>query len=257
MPIQLRFLSLMRCTSLTGEAIVEFFCGAGASVTSKLVDLCLGSDDSSPTRIEYDQLSTVLQTAPCFHSGLLRVLDLSSCPLDDDLLLSMPITSKLITLGLACCRSLTLEGIASFLRDKAPTVECLDLNKSCAPLHQRPPLGSRRMTGLPHLNSLDLHFQLINQLCPEVDNIEDRPIGLRIIELEERALAGLGAGVGPWKPIYCGRRCFYVETSITGFFEGGERRLVKLALDSEERQGMLKLTEKGTQSDARFGWRRM
>lgn len=254
--MQLRFLSLMRCTSLTGASIVDFFCKSGTHVTGQLVDLCLGSDESAPVPLDRDELSTLLTTAPCFKSGKLRVLDLSSCPFDDDILMSMPVTSELITLGLASCRNLTIPGVASFLEHKASTIECLDLSRSCAPLNQ-PQAGLRRSTGVPHLDPLALHFHLLNHLAPyDIDDLNARSIRLRVIELEERTLQGLGAGVGSWKPIYCGRRSFYIDTSITGMFEGGKRKLRKLAKDSDERLGLLKLTEKNTKTDASIGWRR-
>lgn len=256
MPIQLRALSLMRCTALTGPSIVEFFCNSGVSVTSQLVDLCLGSDESAPVPLDCNELSTLLTKAPCFKSGKLRVLDLSSCPFDDDILMSMPVTSDLITLGLASCRNITIPGVASFLEHKAHTVECLDLTRSCAPLHQ-PQAGLRRSVGVPHLDPLALHFHLLNHLAPyDIDDLNARSIRLRVIELEERALQGLGAGVGAWKPIYCGRRSFYIDTSVTGMFEHGKRKLRKLEKDSDERLGLLKLTEKSTKTDASVGWRR-
>lgn len=251
MPIQLKALSLMRCSSLPGDAIVDFFCGPGAKVTSELTDLCLGSDETSPIDLDAGQLAILVSTAPCFTSGMLRVLDLSSCPFTDDILTRMPKFTELIVLGLANCRDITLAGLANFLEHRAPTVECLDLTRSCAPLNG----AFRPRVGLPFLHALDLHFHLLNNLAPDVDDLTQRPTRLRVIELEERTLSQLGAGVSAWKPIYCGRRCFYVETSLTGQFEGGSRIIKKMAKDDEERRGILKLTEKSTKV-GNVGWRR-
>lgn len=230
--MRLKALSLARCRLVTGPAILGLFCGdcpplttmAGISeddheswgageVVSELTDLSLFGDGTYPSPIERPELRLILTVSPAFTSGRLRTLDLSSTPMNDQLLTEMMAPQPhLIELGLASCRQLTMSGVASFLTTKAQAVEVLDLSNSC-PSNAGQTISSRRRTaiGQPTISVMELHAILLSSCAsvlpasaePEEANflLALRATNLRVVELDEKSLELVQGGAGDWKPI--------------------------------------------------------
>lgn len=203
--IDLQALSLARCPAVSGVGIIDILCGVKGKkcVTRNLRDLSLAGNHSNITNISAGDLEAVLDRAPCFRSGKLRSLDLSSCPLNDQILLRMPPSQResngaLIQLGLAYCRRITIPGLAAFLENNASSVEVLDLTKSCEPRH---PFG--RFTTTPCIDTFLLHTLVINKVAKgEIGSHRTRITNLRVIELEDSALDSLGGGTQGWLIIF-------------------------------------------------------
>lgn len=230
--MRLKALSLARCRLVTGPAILGLFCGdcpplttmAGISdddheswgsgeVVSELTDLSLFGDSTVPSPLERPELRLILTVSPAFTSGRLRTVDLSSTPMNDQLLTEMmPPQPHLIELGLASCRQLTMASVASFLSTKAQSVEVLDLSNSC-PSNAGQAISSRRRTaiGQPTISVMELHTILLAtcaSVLPASPNPEEaqfllalRATNLRVVELDEKSLELVQGGAGDWKPI--------------------------------------------------------
>lgn len=203
--VNLYALSLARCSGVSGSGISSILCGVAGkpSVTRNLRDLSLAGNQSNVTNISPEQLEFVFANAPCFRNGTLRSLDLSSCPLTDELLMKMPISSKdlngsLILLGLAYCRRITIPGLAIFFESVASSVEVLDLTKSCEPRH---PFG--RFTTTPCIDTFLLLTKVVNRVAKgTVGPQGTRLSNLRVIELEDTALDTLGVGTPGWSIVF-------------------------------------------------------
>ena len=163
--LQLEALSLHRCKGIDGDSLMRLLCPPSEKhcVTAKLRHLSINGDENL-TPLSEDQLRELFQTAPCLNSGLLVTLDLSSCRLTDEILNLFPATNwpdgKLMVLGLARCRGITLPGVVNFLENRASSVEVLDLCKSCVDPNMRVRPGQ-----LPHVNIMALHTGLITKLA--------------------------------------------------------------------------------------------
>jgi hypothetical protein len=186
--------------------------GAG-EVVSELTDLSLFGDGTYPSPLERPELRLILTVSPAFTSGRLRTVDLSSTPMNDQLLTEMmPPQPHLIELGLASCRQLTMAAVASFLSTKAQSVEVLDLSNSC-PSNAGQAISSRRRTaiGQPTISVMELHTILLStcaSVLPASQNPEEaqfllalRATNLRVVELDEKSLELVQGGAGDWKPI--------------------------------------------------------
>lgn len=242
--MRLKGLSLARCRLVTGASILGLLCGdcppftsmasmsgedhedeswGSGEVVSSLVDLSLFGDATHPSPLSPPELRLVLTISPAFNSSNLRYCDLSSTPLTDALLIDhFPPQPHLIELGLANCRGITLRGVATFLEEKAPGVEILDLSGSCPPLVpipiRRPGSGAAAST----LSIMELHTVLLGRVASvnpsSFDPIEasellrNRKTNLRVVELDQKALEAVQGGAGDWKPIWGkGRRGWSVE----------------------------------------------
>ncbi|GAA5995763.1 uncharacterized protein JCM10292_004733 [Rhodotorula paludigena] len=246
-PMRLKALSLARCRLITGPALLGLFCGdcpplttlAGLSddddeawgageVVSELTDLSLFGDGTYPNPLEVPELRLVLSVSSAFRSGRLRTLDLSSAPMTDAALFELvPPQPNLIELGLAHCRAISMQGVATFLATKAPAVEVLDLSHSC-PSNVGQGISSRRRVtlGQPTISIMELHAVLLSQ-CASLESASSNPeeaqlllalraTNLRVVELDEKSLGLVQGGAGDWKPIMGkGRRGWYVDTATT------------------------------------------
>ncbi|KAI0635670.1 hypothetical protein C8Q77DRAFT_584363 [Trametes polyzona] len=213
--VRLQSLALERCNWLTGESIRNFLIEAPAA--QNLRELSLYGDWTFPSPLTEEQLRDILSLAPCFKSGQLVYLDLSSAPLNRELLLEVcPQQPRLRSLGLSHIRNLELGAVADFLRTKASNVEILTLVTATQELGYGDLVVSHRQA------TIALHTQLIRPLCtpPFVFSLsskpktEDPPTRLRVIELAPPLLTSLGAGAGTWRIVRSkGGRGWYVDAA--------------------------------------------
>ncbi len=193
--MRLKSLSLARSSRLTSEAIRDFLIDAPAA--SCLEDLNLFGDQTYSSPLTPEDLWEIITKAPCFKSGNLRYLDLSSSPITSDTLSAevFPAQPKLRSLGLSFIPDLLLDQLARFLKTQAPNVEILTL------------ISSATRTDLPiHLNAmsttLTLHSKLINPLASPPWSVNgsapDTPTAtrLRVVELNSSVRRALGPSGG-------------------------------------------------------------
>ncbi|TFY50222.1 hypothetical protein EVJ58_g11137, partial [Rhodofomes roseus] len=156
--IHLQSLSLERCNWLTGESIRHFL--VGAPCTRDIRELSLYGDPTWPSPLSAEDLDDILANAPCFTSGNLVYLDLSSAPLTRAHLRDTFVPQPYMrSLGLSYIRSLELGAVADFLKTKAPNVEVLTLVASTPELgYGAQPVPVRQVP-------ITLHAQIIRPLC--------------------------------------------------------------------------------------------
>ncbi|EJF64653.1 hypothetical protein DICSQDRAFT_99909 [Dichomitus squalens LYAD-421 SS1] len=213
--VRLQSLALERCNWLTGESIRNFLVEAPAA--QDLRELSLYGDWTFPSPLSEEDVRDIFEYAPCFKSGQLVYLDLSSTPLTRELLLDVcPPQPRLRSLGLSHIRNLELHVIVQFLTTKASNVEVLTLVTSTPELGYGGPVVSARQA------TIALHAQLVRPLCTppfsfsltSTPKVEEPPTRLRVIELAPPLLTGLGAGAGTWRIIRSkGGRGWYVDTA--------------------------------------------
>ncbi|VDC02700.1 unnamed protein product [Peniophora sp. CBMAI 1063] len=208
--LRLYSLSLSRCVRLTGHSIHKFLMHAPGART--ICELNLYGDGTYPCPLSGDELRELVSRAPCFTSGMLRYLDLSSAPLDADILSAVAVQPALRSLGLAHIPSLPLDALAVLLPAKAPAVEVLALTNSGAELGYGAQAVSVRSA------SLALHTKLINPLCMPPFSLSGParppPTRLRVIELAAPLLSALGRGGGSWRVVRSkGGRGWYVDSA--------------------------------------------
>lgn len=219
--LRLYSLSLARCIRLTSESITEFLIDAPAAQNLKELNLYGDSTFSSP--LTNDDLHELLQHAPCFTSGDLVYLDLSSSPMTKELFEMIQAQPRLRSLGLSYIPGLRLETVAQFLKNKAPNVEVLTLIGTSPDLGYAIGEGGVVERVSPRQASIALHGQIVRPLCTppfsfslssSTGLVGDPPTRLRVIELATPLLAGLGAGAGSWRIIRSkGGRAWYVDTA--------------------------------------------
>lgn len=293
-PMRLRALSIARCRLLTAASILGLMCGdcpplttlaglqdgsdcdeswGNGEVVAELTDLSLFGDRTYPSPLEAPELRLICSASPAFRSGRLRTLDLSSSPVTDQVLQELiPAQPHLLQLGLAYCRSLTMQAVASFLCEKAPAVEVLDLAYSCPSTVGQGISSRRRVTlGQPTISIMELHAILLSQ-CASLEssssNSEEaqlflafRATNLRVVELDEKSLELVQGGAGDWKPIWGkGRRGWYVDTATTSQLTPAHsplarpRQLVHLPRDDPQRLGLLHLAKQPGAGVFEIGW---
>lgn len=175
-------------------------------------------------------LLRIVNEGPCFTSGKLRYLDLSSCPLTSHVLKSFTPQLALRSLGFAHIPTLSLADITVFMLSKSPNVEILTLVNT-----------SPELSLSPRQATLALHSQLIQPtttfpffvIPPKPP--KPAPTRLRVIELSMHMLGSLGAGVGAWRIVRSkGGRGWYVDTA-SGWVteEGSSRALLRRDLPPE------------------------
>lgn len=217
--VRLESLALARCIRLTGDAITDFL--VQSRCTQGLKQLNLYGDLTYPSPLSAENITDLIARAPCFTSGALEYLDLSSSPLTAAHLRSFPPQTQLRSLGLSFIPNLSLRAIGDFLSSCAPAVEVLALICT-SPELAIPPSG--RVFGA----SMALHSMLIQPLCMPPQNfsitltpaeaaaeeLKDAPTRLRVLELAMPLLNGLGAGAGTWRIVRSkGGRAWYVDTA--------------------------------------------
>ncbi|KAF8623609.1 hypothetical protein AX17_007312 [Amanita inopinata Kibby_2008] len=227
--MRLKSLALARCIRLTGECIKEFL--VNSPVTRDLRELNLYGDTTYLSPLSVEDLQQIFVFAPCFQSGELVYLDLSSAPLTRELLTEVCRPQyKLRSLGFSHLPQLDLKSISEFVRTKAPNVEVLTLIGSTPELDcgLRPHDGTvPRSAGK---SSIALHTQLIRPLCTPPFSFSisacssslPPPTRLRVVELSPMMLNALGAGAGSWRIIKSkGGRGWYVDTASGWVAQGG------------------------------------
>lgn len=258
-PVRLRSLALARCTRLTGESIKDFLVRAPAAAGIR--ELSLYGDQTFPSPLSTEDLGEVFTLAPCFISGELTYLDLSSAPVTRELLQDSRPQPKLRSLGLSYIPQLELKAITMFIKTKAVNVEVLTLISTSPELDwSRAGAGTAGSRGSARQASIALHTQVIGPLCtpPHTSILSSEPIipqvptRLRVIELSIPALVGLGVGAGSWRIIRSkGGRGWYVDTA-TGWVSGELRR--QLAPDHPLRIEMERLARANGNVNSGVGW---
>ncbi|KAI0262838.1 hypothetical protein BGY98DRAFT_1048708 [Russula aff. rugulosa BPL654] len=197
--VRLESLSLSRCIRLTGSSIRDFLVSAPAA--SSIMELNLYGDNIFPLSMSTEELRDIITRAPCFTSSNLVYLDISSAPLDEELVGAIPAQPKLRSLGLSFIPGLPLGVVSEFLRTKATQVEVLTLIGTSPELVRAPPRQA----------CVALHGQIVRPLRGLTSQI---PTRLRVIELTTALLSALGNGAGSWRIIRSkGGRGWYVDTA--------------------------------------------
>jgi hypothetical protein len=259
-PARLRSLALARCTRLTGESIKDFLIGAPAA--ARIQELTLYGDQTFPSPLSTEDLIEIFTHAPCFTSGELTYVDLSSAPVTKELLLDVCRPQpKLRSLGLSYIPQLELKAIATFIKTKAVNVEVLTLISTSPELDwNRAGTGMGALRGSARQASIALHTQIIGPLCtPPYTSIlslepivPQAPTRLRVIELSIPALVGLGVGAGSWRIIRSkGGRGWYVDTA-SGWVSGELQR--QLSADHPLRVEMERLAHANGNVSSGVGW---
>ncbi|KAL4247199.1 F-box domain-containing protein [Abortiporus biennis] len=214
--VRLQSLALERCNWLTGESIRTFLIEAPCTQTIR--ELSLYGDYTFPSPLSQDDLEDIFARAPCFKSGQLIYLDLSSAPITRHMLHNVCASQpSLRSLGLSYIPNLEISSIADFLKTKAFNVEILTLVMTC------PELGYGEQHVAARQATVTLHTQLIRPLCtppfsfslssPSPPKAEP-PTHLRVIEFASPLLSGLGAGADSWRIVKSkGSRGWYVDTA--------------------------------------------
>ncbi|KAG6330322.1 hypothetical protein ID866_8768 [Astraeus odoratus] len=256
--VQLHSLSLARCIRLTGESIKTFLIHAPAA--ARIQELSLYGDQTFPSPLSAEDLEEMFTLAPCFTSGELTYLDLSSSPVSAQLLHKCKSQPNLRSLGLSYIPNLELEAIAEFVKSKANNVEVLTLISTSPSLDWSRTGGIEIPRDTVRQTSLALHTKIITPLCmpPRVSLfapppvVQPVPTRLRVIELSMPALVGLGGGAGTWRTIRSkGGRGWYVDTA-TGWVGG---RLVRgLTSNHLLRVEMNRLADANGNVNSGIGW---
>lgn len=266
--IRLRSLALARCTRLTSESIRSFL--VDSPVTSQITELNLYGDMTFSSPLTKAHLAEIIGLAPCFVSGELVYLDLSSAPVSKDLLdnVCKPLP-KLRSFGLSYIPDLPLKAVADFLLTKAFNVEILTMVSTTPELD----CGLRTIPGMPRgsarQSSSALHMHIIRPLCTapfsfslSFPSASDEPPALpptrlRVIELSTVMLGGLGAGAVTWKIVRSkGGRGWYVDTASTWVAQGGSESVLRRDLppDHPFRVEMGRLAEANGNVSSGVGW---
>jgi hypothetical protein len=260
--LRLKSLSLARCIRLTGESICSFL--IDSPVALDIVELNLYGDATFKSQLTVSDLQSLVQKAPCFVSGQLVYLDLSSAPITKELLESFKPQPRLRSLGLSYIPALQLDAIAAFLLRKSPNVEVVTL------VGTSPDLGyvfgqgtAERVT--PRQASIALHTQIVRPLCTppfsfsltsSTGLVGDPLTRLRVIELATPLLAGLGVGAGSWRIIRSkGGRGWYVDTA-SGWVPGdkGTSKLRRDLVGHPWREELQRLADANGNVSTDVGW---
>ncbi|KAI9461599.1 hypothetical protein BJY52DRAFT_1258825 [Lactarius psammicola] len=252
--VRLQSLSLARCVRLTGSSIRNFLMSAPAARNIK--ELNLYGDSTFPNPMSAEQFHNVFTMAPCFTSGELVYLDISSAPVDQELLGAMPAQAKLRSLGLSFIPGLPLKAVSEFLRNKAAQVEVLTLIGTSPELVRVQPRQASTL----------LHSQVVRPLCtppfqfglpsdtpsPSVQP----PTRLRVIELATALLSALGGGAGHWRIIRSkGGRGWYVDTASGWVARSGGASLRRdLGKDHPWRRALELLADANGNVNSGIGW---
>lgn len=198
--LRLQSLSLARCPRLDPRVVVDFLIESPAA--RNLIELNLFVNPTQGNAIEEEDLFRLIQEAPCFKSGRLRYLDISSAGVTAAHLEPgvFPPQPSLVSLGLSHIPTLRLRPIAAFLQNLAPGVEVLTLAGTA--------LSDLRPGATTMQNTLALLSDMINPLTKlpfsigglgllsgsnfNKPNLSAGPTRLRVIELSSgvrRAIA--------------------------------------------------------------------
>ncbi|KAF8825068.1 hypothetical protein HHX47_DHR7000562 [Lentinula edodes] len=265
--VRLQSLALSRCIRLTSAGIRSFL--IDSPVTSNLTELNLYGDMTFVSPLEEHDLKDILSLAPCFVRGNLVYLDLSSAPLTQDVLDVCQPLQKLRSLGMSHIPDLPLKVVSTFILSKAPHVEVLALVGTTPELDcgLRPGnTGPVAQRGTVRQSCVALHSRLINPLCTppfsfSILNPDSRksqaPTSLRVVELSQVMLGGLGGGAGSWRIVRSkGGRGWYVDTSSGWVSQPGEGTCLRrdLGLDHPLRRELQALADANGNVSSGVGW---
>ncbi|KAG8954479.1 hypothetical protein FRC04_011806 [Tulasnella sp. 424] len=219
--VQLKSFAVARCPRLTSESIADFLIEGLPART--ITQLSLYGDGTFITPLTEMDLARIVKQAPCFQSGEMEYLDLSSCPVTPAILEAFVPHPVLRSLGLSHIGSLPLGEVAKFILTTAPNVEILTLVNTSPELaiHIAPrqvPLSLHTLLIRP-LATAPFHFSLTGSSAPKPP-----PTRLRVVELTVGVLNALGAGGEAWKIVKSkGGRGWYVDAA-SGWENGSLRR---------------------------------
>lgn len=193
--------------------------GRGESC-SELRELSIYGDGVYPCRLARHELQSIVMFGRTMLSQLV-VLDLSSAPLDDELLAALPDMPNLQTLGLSYCRDVTLDGIQDLLADRTPALESLGLVHAArtpdAPaVAPMPTPGRPAVVAIPGMGvrpgaagpqALDERTRMFDytmrfhQMLFALARSTKRKRRLRVVELDENMARSVQGGAGSWRII--------------------------------------------------------
>ena len=265
--VHLHSLALARCIKLDSASIKALL--IQSPVTRELKELNLYGDITFGSPLLENDLRDIIAMAPCFSSGNLVYLDISSAPVTRDILKRCRPQPGLRSLGLSHIPDLELKAIAEFLHSRAPNVEILTLIGTSPDLD----CGIRRTNdassrGSPRQSSIALHTHLIRPLCTppfsfSLSMASPTPppplTRLRVVELSTIMLGALGAGAGAWRIVRSkGGRGWYVDTASAWVAESGSSQGSVLRRDLEPehpyRTEMEKLSKANGNVSSGIGW---
>ncbi|KAJ7196946.1 hypothetical protein GGX14DRAFT_671333 [Mycena pura] len=250
--IRLQSLALARCIKLTGDSIADLLVKSLA--TSELQELNLYGDTTYASPLSEENLVDLFTQAPCFLSGKLVYLDLSSAPMTRAVLAKAAPQPQLRSLGLSLIPTLELRTVADFLRMKAPQIEVLTLAGTSPDLD----CGTHQAS---HQASIALHTHIIHALCtppfsfslsvPATGTVPP-PTRLRVVELSPAMLNALGAGARAWRVVRSkGGRGWYVNTAC-GWVSGALRH--DLSKEHPWRRHLEQLSDANGNVSSGVGW---
>ncbi|KAJ4476225.1 hypothetical protein J3R30DRAFT_3764246 [Lentinula aciculospora] len=242
--VRLQSLALSRCVRLTGASIRSFL--VDSPVTAGLTELNLYGDMTFVCPLEEQDLKDIVSLAPCFLQGNLVYLDLSSASITLDVLDTCQPLKKLRSLGMSHIPDLPLKSVSNFIITKVPHIEVLTLVGTTSELDcgLRPGnTGTVAHRGTVRQSCVSLHSQLINPLCTAPFSFSilnpnfrksQAPTYLRVVELSQVMLVGLGGGAGSWRTVKSkGGRGWYVDTSSGWVSQCGERACLQRDLEPD------------------------
>lgn len=258
--IRLRSLGLERCNWLTGESIRNFL--VDSPVTADLEELSLYGDWTFPSPLSEEDMTAIFTQAPCFKSGKLSYLDISSTPTTRHLLLDVCAAQpSLRSLGVSYIRRLDLSTIAQFLKSKAPNVEVLTL------VMTSPDLGYADQFVSPRQTTVALHAKIVGPLCtapfsfslspPKNTPPAQPPTRLRVIELAPQMLTSLGGGAGSWRIVRSkGSRGWYVDSASAWVAQDARGSILRRDLDKGHpwREEVERLANSNGNVSSAVGW---
>lgn len=263
--MRLKSLALARCIRLTSESIRHFL--VDSPVTSELTELTLYGDMTYLSPIQPTDLREIITLAPCFTSGNLAYLDLSSAPIDSSILAAFKPQPKMRSLGLSHILHLELAAITKFIHEKAPNVEIVTLVNTSPELDCGIRLPHNDLRTASRQSTLALYNQFIRPLChPPISfsisgsaTPKSPATNVRVIELSTAILGALGGGAGSWKIIRSkGGRGWYVDTATAWVAEPGwgEGSVLRRNLPAEHpyRIELRKLADANGNVNSGVGW---
>ncbi|KAK9895790.1 hypothetical protein P389DRAFT_210656 [Cystobasidium minutum MCA 4210] len=254
--IRLQSLSLAKCQMLTSESIRDFLIHSNANVLEDLTELNLFYEGNLAISLTRDHLKEILEYSAPFNSGKLRFLDLATAPLDDELLAtSFASQPSLLDLGFAHCPNMTWRGLSTFIEQKAPNVEVLDIRGSCRQslFPGSPTTGRVARRNDVLLNTIVGVHQYL--LSPAGQPSKNR---LRVLEMDEKVLDAIDeANAHPdWKVCFGkGWRGWYLNCAVEMHTTPeGQRVVERLEKEDERRKCKLELAKSSKSGGYNFGW---
>ncbi|KAG8905548.1 hypothetical protein FRB99_008747 [Tulasnella sp. 403] len=219
--VRLTSLALGRCIRLTGASITDFLVDGLPART--ITQLSLYGDGTFISPLTEADLMRIVTEAPCFKSGMMEYLDLSSSPVTPDVLQAIAPQRALRSLGLSHISALPLPSIAQFLLNTAPNVEVLAIVSTSPELSLHVPWRELSLSLHSHiirpLTTPPFQFSLTTVCVPKPPLTR-----LRVVELGVGTLNSLGAGGDAWAVVRSkGGRGWYVHTA-SGWENGVLRR---------------------------------